>query len=149
MDPNFIRRNTKIRFNQLQVSSVWLADKIYQPRGVFRRGAQCAMPPPLWIASKVWIPQNSTQKWALAPFWNLGRKSRQKNGLNLIENLFWGGSPPKSKRKNGLNLSEDFFLIFIFASLELRSFCSGFYLPFQIPASPPFENSAYTTVSTI
>ena len=133
MDPNFIRRNTKIRFNQLQVSSVRLAGKIYQPRGVFRRGAHCAMPPlfesPVKYEYLRIVPKN--EPWPLLEF-------GQKNGLYLIENLFWGGSPPKSKQKNGLNLNEDFFLIFIFTSLELKSFCSGFYLPFHILASPPF-----------
>ena len=42
------------------------------------------------------------------PLWNLGRKSGQKNGLNLSEDLFflfW--SSPKSGQKNGLNLDEN------------------------------------------
>ena len=57
--------------------------------------------------------------------------------------------PLEFGQKNGLNVSEDLFLVLIYDSLELRSFCYGFYLPFQIPgyasSSPPFENPAYAT----
>ena len=59
---------------------------VEQGRGVFRRGALCQSPSfgfeYLIIVRK--ISHNSTQKLSHAPpLWNLGKKSGQKNGLNL------------------------------------------------------------------
>ena len=60
----------------------------------------------------------------MPPLWNLGRKSVQKNGLDVGEDLFFGlhliwaekrsedlffWSSPKFGQKNGLLLSEDLF----------------------------------------
>ena len=63
------------------------------------------------------------------PLWNLGRKSRQKNGLNLGEDLFFWSSL-EFGRKNGLILNEDLFLVFIIL---------------KFPRAPPFENPAYAS----
>ena len=65
------------------------------------------------------------------PFQN----SAYATGEDLFFFFFW--SSPKSGQKNGPNLSEDFFFVFIFSSLELRSFFSSFYLPFEIPGYAP------------
>ena len=107
------------------------------------------MASPLWVASNVWIPRNSTQN------------SKLSHGpllSNLVENLaqkrtesewrpfpfFW--SSPKSGQKDWI-WEKTFFVIFIFLFIifQIRFLL---YLLFQISGyapGPPFENPACAT----
>ena len=134
-------------------------------RGVFRGGG--VPRPPLWVVSKVWLPQNSTQSLAMAPplNWaeNLVKKRTESEWKPFFLSFYLFGLHLNLGRKTDwmwaktffyffyyffglyLNLGRKtnwiwvvlIFLVFIFISLELRPFCSGYYLPFQIPGYAP------------
>ena len=91
-----------------------------------------------------YVPHNSTQNWAMPPppLWNLGRKSRQKNGLNLTLTwvktffffFFFGLHLNLDGRTGWIRVKTFFFLSSFFWS---SCFSSGFYLPFQISGYAP------------
>ena len=88
-----------------------------QGRGVFRRGALCHSPPfGLPVMFEYLRIVRKIDPWP--PLWNLGKKSGQKNGLNLNENLFF----------------VFMFLVFIFLIWFLSAF-SNFWLHAWPPLS--------------
>ena len=111
---------------------------VEQGRGVFRRGALCQSPLfglPVMFEYLTIVRKIEPCLTSL----NLGRKSGQKNGLNLtmtwVKTFFFFWSSPKSGQKNGLNLSKN--LCFLSSSFWSSCFSFGFYLSFQISGYSP------------